>query len=57
MLFYQISASTIHKKKFKEVIKKINLKQQLQRRINLMDHILYQTFKITLSILSKNMKK
>ena len=42
-------------KKYKEVLKqqKIDLKQQLQRRIKLMDHIIYQIFKITLSILSK----
>ena len=52
MLLYQILEYTIHGK--------INLKYHLLRGLKklnyLMDHILYQIFKITSSILSKNIK-
>ena len=60
MLFYQILAYTIHGKTLKSHTKLISLKHQLQRgMINLnylMDHILYQMFKINLNISSKNMR-
>ena len=56
----QILACTIYGKIKKNNTKTINLKYQLQRgMINLSyfkDHILYQIFKIMLSISSKNMK-
>ena len=54
MLLYQILAFTIHGKIEKSHIRKINLKYQLQHGLKnlnyLMDHILYQVFKIILSI-------
>ena len=50
MLFYQILVYTIHGKLLKSHTKTINIKYQLQRgmkKLNyLMDHILYQIFKI-----------
>ena len=56
MLLYQILAFAIHRKK----VKKTNLKYQSQRgMINvdcLMDQILYQIFKIILSVSSRNMR-
>ena len=60
MLFYQILASNIHDKILKSHTKLINLNYQFQHEMKnlnyLMDHILYQIFKIILSILPRNMK-
>ena len=57
MLLFQILAHPIHGKVYKNYIKTINLKYQLERGIinlnYLMDHIPYQIFKIILSISSK----
>ena len=57
MLLYQILAYTIHEKIEKSHIRTINLKYQLQHEMKnlnyLMDHILYQIFKIILSIFKK----
>ena len=54
ILFYQTLAFTIHGKKLKSHTKEINLKYQLQNGMtslnHLMDHILYEVFKITLNI-------
>ena len=51
----------MHDKIHKSHTKIINLEYQLQRGMKnlnyLMDHILYQIFKIILSISSKNMKQ
>ena len=51
----------MHDKIYKSHTKIINLKYQLQREMKnlnyLMDHVLYQIFKIILSISSKNMKQ
>ena len=56
-LLYQILAYTIHGKMQKSTINTINLKYLGQRGIKnlnyLKDHILYQIFKIILSISSK----
>ena len=61
MLPYQILAYTIHGKILKSHTITINLKYQIQRGIinsnYMLGHILYQIFKIRLSISSKNMKK
>ena len=61
MLLYQILAPTIDAKILKSHPKTINLKYQIQHRmINLnylMDHLLYQVFKIILSMSSKTMKQ
>ena len=54
MLLYQILAYTIHEKMSKSRTKTINIKYQLQRGMKnlkyLMNDILYQMFKIILSI-------
>ena len=54
MLLYQILTFTIHGKIEKSHVRTINLKYQLQHGLKnlnyLMDHILYQVFKIILSI-------
>ena len=51
---YQILAFTIHEKKKKKSYKIINFKYQLRHGVNslnyLMDHILYQIFKIIFNI-------
>ena len=61
VFFYQILAYTIHEKNIKSHTKTINLKfpdQHGMQNLNyLMDHILYQIFKIILNISSKNMKQ
>ena len=61
MLFYQILSSTMHGKILKSLIKTINLKYPFQHEIEilvyLMDHILYQIFKIISCTSLKNMKK
>ena len=58
MFLYQILANTKHGQILKSHRKTINLKYQLQRGMkdlnNLIDHTLYQIFKIILSISSKN---
>ena len=54
MLLYQTLAFTIHRKIQKNHAKIINLKYQLRQRMKtlnyMMDHILYQMFKIILNI-------
>ena len=54
MLFYQTLGFNIHEKFSKIPTEIINLKYQLQHGMkslnHLMDHILYQIFKITLNI-------
>ena len=61
MLVYQILAFTIHRKIQKSHTRIINLKYQLQHRMTslnyLMDHILYQIFKIALHTSLKNMSQ
>ena len=50
----KIFVSTIHGKILKDYVKRMNLKYQLQHGFNsnyLMDHILYQVFKIILRVL------
>ena len=54
MYLYQILAFTIHEKIQESYIKITNLKHQLQQEMKslsyLVDHILYQIFKIILNI-------
>ena len=61
MLLYHFLASTINGKIYKSHTKVKNLKNQVQRGMKnlnyLKDYILYQIFKIILSILSKSMKQ
>ena len=61
MLLYQTLAFTIRGKIYKSHTKIINLKYQLRQGMKnlnyLMGHILYQIFKTTLSISSKNMRQ
>ena len=61
MLLYQILASTIREKILKSHTKTMNLKYQLPRGMmnlnHLTGHILYQIFRIILTISLKNMKK
>ena len=61
MLLYQISASAEHEKIYKSLAQTRNLKYQCQLgMINsnyLMNYILYQIFRIILSISAKNMKQ
>ena len=61
MLVYQILAFTIHRKIQKSHTRIINLKYQLQHGTTslnyLMDHILYQIFKIALNTSLKNMSQ
>ena len=61
MLLYQTIAFTMDGKIYKSHTKIINLKYQLQHEMNnlnyMMDHILYQIFKVILNISHKNMKK
>ena len=61
ILLYQILACTTHGKYKKSHMRTINSKYQLQHVIKnlnyLTDHILYQIFKIILSIFKKNKKK
>ena len=58
MLLYQIKASTVHIKIYRSLTKVMTFKYKHQHgMINLnfvMDHILYQIFKIILIISSKN---
>ena len=60
MLLYETLAYVIHRKTCKTFMKRINLKHHPERGVEsltyLMDHILYQIFKINLSISLKNMK-
>ena len=61
MLLYQILAYAIHEKIQKSNLRTINLKCQLQhgmKNLNyVMDHILYQIFKINVSISLKTWRK
>ena len=61
ILRYQILIFTAHRKKQKSNIRAIDLKYQLQHGVKnlnyLMDHILYQMFKIILNIYLKSMRK
>ena len=61
MLVYQILAFTIHRQIQKSHTRIINLKYQLQHGMTslnyLMDHILYQIFKIALNTSLKNMSQ
>ena len=61
MLLYQTLAFTVHGKMLKSHRKMINLKYQPQHGIKnvnyLMDHIVYQIFKIILNISLKNIDK
>ena len=57
MLLYQTLAFTIHGKIYKINTKIINLKYYLRHGMKslnyLMDHVLYQIFKITINIIQK----
>ena len=61
MLLYQILAFTIHEKYKKNHTKMINLKHQLRHGMKslnyVMDHILFQIFKIILNISLKDMRQ